>query len=640
MKNKFNDKHKQELDNVNSYYQEYQNLLNQKQDIKVLEKYKEMNDFFLETNGSLQAITNDLSLNKNKLSNNIDIRPLTVIIEKAIEMIKNYRMEPPKGDRVYNTNQIQSQGKSVIHELYSNEDRANILPPLDATKKSTMDSVQQHPQAEVNFSKPVSVVTAQDNTDRLWSYSKMGSSTRKRDTPVFEITQNDEPVYKTKFEKIKYDRKQDNNYVAPYIILPEEPLDPITQEVSLEFVDKNEVIEEAKTPVRNNQEEASVLKNLHNSISTVNQTNLALINTISHDNPIHNESESRNLHSNLLKNASTVTRAKGEPVNIYCWGDAPFQLEYDISADRWSAKPYYTNSVEELRGEPNYKGNLKYSTICNIGSNGDYLLSGGWDVTKNEAVREAYMFRLSNTRQMLQMASMKLPRYGHWSVYCNGYVFVIGGFAMDDSIDIEPITLTSWEKFHYKENMWTEAAGINTSRAYAGVVWFQNKLRKNNINSSMIPSNSYIYVFGGLSDLNALDSIEKYDATLDVWIQLKLVIPIKIAKLGVSTLDSSSILICGGIFANEMEEFDYISNAYKLDFMTEKWIKLPNMSYKRVLYSVMPRIKDRVYAIGGSFEGHCEYFDINTQKWIGVSGYSEILPDNDVQTFWLINSYR
>lgn len=327
-------------------------------------------------------------------------------------------------------------------------------------------------------------------------------------------------------------------------------------------------------------------------------------------------------------------------MNIYLIGDAPFQLEYDISADRWSAKQYYARSVQELEDEPDYKGNLKYSTICNIGSNGDYLLAGGWNLTTNHAINNSYMFRLSNTRHMIQMASMEFHRYGHWSVYCNGYVFVIGGFAMDDSIDIDPVTLASWEKFHYRENLWTEAASLNISRAYSGVVCFPNKLKKNNINSSITPSNSFIYVFGGLSDLISLNSIEKYDAALDIWIQIDLLIPIKIAKLGVSTLDNSSIMICGGIFANENEEFDYISNAYKLDFMKEKWTKLPDMSWKRVLYSVMPRKDDRVYAIGGSFEGYCEYFDIKTQKWVEINGYSEFLPDNDVQTFSLINAYR
>jgi N-acetylneuraminic acid mutarotase len=147
-------------------------------------------------------------------------------------------------------------------------------------------------------------------------------------------------------------------------------------------------------------------------------------------------------------------------------------------------------------------------------------------------------------------------------------------------------------------------------------------------------------VFGGLMDFTALDTIERYDAFLDHWKTLELKVPLKIAKVGVSIFEpNKSIIICGGIFSDENEEFSYINTVYKLDFDAEKWIKMASMHESRVLYSVMPRTQDRVYAIGGSFEGKCEYIDISSQKWVEISDYSHILPDNDIQTFALINSF-
>jgi len=184
---------------------------------------------------------------------------------------------------------------------------------------------------------------------------------------------------------------------------------------------------------------------------------------------------------------------------------------------------------------------------------------------------------------------------------------------MNDDIDVEPNTLNSCEKFHYKENLWTQVADLNTERAYAGVVSFPQQKIQNSTFALKADSNGIkdsfhrllnIYVFGGLQDFTALDSIEKYDALLDTWTTLSIKIPLRIAKIGVSVLEKGrSIILCGGIFSNQDNEFSYINTAYKLDFETTKWTKMPNMNENRVLYSSMPRSSDKIFAIGGSFEG-------------------------------------
>lgn len=48
----------------------------------------------------------------------------------------------------------------------------------------------------------------------------------------------------------------------------------------------------------------------------------------------------KNMQSIPLNNAPVVKKNKNNPQNIYCLGDFSFQLEYDISNDKWGAKKY------------------------------------------------------------------------------------------------------------------------------------------------------------------------------------------------------------------------------------------------------------------------------------------------------------
>lgn len=296
-----------------------------------------------------------------------------------------------------------------------------------------------------------------------------------------------------------------------------------------------------------------------------------------------------------------------------------------------------------------YKGHLKYTGICGIGLSGEFVMSGGWNTMTNEASSEVYMFKFQESREMKMWSPLENARYGHCSVFCNGTVFVIGGFAMDDNIDTEPSTLSSCERYFHKENIWVQAAPLNVPRAYAGVVWFPTKNKSNKLKNeknhkkrveSLIPAKEYIYLFAGLNDFIVLDSIEKYDAMLDTWSLINLKVPVKIAKIGVSILDQYSIIICGGIYSNEDDEFNYVNTVYKLDLINEKWSKLPTMYEPRVLYPWMPRTLDKIFAIGGSFKGICEYFDVKTLQWNPIQGYDSILAENDIQTFGVINMFR
>jgi N-acetylneuraminic acid mutarotase len=71
--------------------------------------------------------------------------------------------------------------------------------------------------------------------------------------------------------------------------------------------------------------------------------------------------------------------------------------------------------------------------------------------------------------------------------------------------------------------------------------------------------NQYVYVFGGLSDYQILNSIEKYDIITDTWISLYFKLPVPLAKLATAPLlGGKSILIMGGMSA----DYEPNSNVY------------------------------------------------------------------------------
>jgi hypothetical protein len=59
-----------------------------------------------------------------------------------------------------------------------------------------------------------------------------------------------------------------------------------------------------------------------------------------------------------------------------------------------------------------------------------------------------------------------------------------------------------------------------------------------------------------------LDKIERYDILLDKWFPIKLKLPKKIAKLGIGRINEHKILICGGIYGNEDNEYSYLNETH------------------------------------------------------------------------------
>ena len=81
-----------------------------------------------------------------------------------------------------------------------------------------------------------------------------------------------------------------------------------------------------------------------------------------------------------------------------------------------------------------------------------------------------------------------------------------------------------------------------------------------------------------------LQSIEYYDIMLETWNELTITMPSRIIKFGCVAINSTEIIVAGGIFGdNKNEQFSYVNTTYKLDLYTNKWTVLPKMNTRRVL---------------------------------------------------------
>jgi hypothetical protein len=63
-----------------------------------------------------------------------------------------------------------------------------------------------------------------------------------------------------------------------------------------------------------------------------------------------------------------------------------------------------------------------------------------------------------------------------------------------------------------------------------------------------------VYVFGGLKGYQMMSSIEQYDIMMEVWTELNIAMPSRIIRFGCVAINSTEILIAGGIYGDNKTE--------------------------------------------------------------------------------------
>ena len=146
------------------------------------------------------------------------------------------------------------------------------------------------------------------------------------------------------------------------------------------------------------------------------------------------------------------------------------------------------------------------------------------------------------------------------------------------------------------DNSWSHIATMQEPRAFA---------------SSVVLDSQYIYLFGGMHDLQILSTIEKYDTITDTWITVFFTLPKPLAKLGTSLLDRTAILICGGMSS----DFEAKKDAFTFDLHEQKWRQVSDMACPKLVSSGQVYSMGQVYVFGGTADQICEKYDPVKDEW-------------------------
>ena len=209
---------------------------------------------------------------------------------------------------------------------------------------------------------------------------------------------------------------------------------------------------------------------------------------------------------------------------------------FDIGKMRWTSNCFRDHSA--------YDGTLRYFSVCFVPNRKVYM-TGGCYTTNAQPSSSCFAIDLWYiTDKPIMKKNMIMKRYGHQCQYLNGLMYIIGGFNHRDLPNEQPVTLASCERYQVIDNSWAHISTMQEPRAFA---------------SSVVLDSQYIYVFGGMHDLQILSTIEKYDTITDTWITVFFTLPKPLAKMGASLIDRKSILICGGMSSDFEAKKDVFS---------------------------------------------------------------------------------
>lgn len=249
------------------------------------------------------------------------------------------------------------------------------------------------------------------------------------------------------------------------------------------------------------------------------------------------------------------------------------------------------------------------------------ILTGGVSIATCLPVAAVYEF---NVLQMGQGARSKIKnmhqkRYGHQSAFIRDKLLVFGGFAHPDLPEEPPSTLATCELLPMSEGQWETISPMNTARAFA---------------SACAISEQYCYLFGGLSDYQILNSIEKYDIITDTWISLYFKLPMPLAKLAsVSLVDQKGILILGGMSA----DFEPTNQVWRLDLMMATFTRKAPMRYDRLIEGGQGAFRasnGNVFVLNGCLDDlECERYKPSRDVWELVPSYRAATDNESLNAY-------
>eukprot|EP00347_Sterkiella_histriomuscorum_P013856 403363103 len=198
-----------------------------------------------------------------------------------------------------------------------------------------------------------------------------------------------------------------------------------------------------------------------------------------------------------------------------------------------------------------------------------FLLLGGQE-RDEPSLSSKKVFLLDDKGKLLQQNDMFKERQYFATVadYENQYAYVIGGFNHRKGL------IKSVEKYSFKARKWAKIESINHARINASACKCGPK---------------YLYLFGGLDKHNFLDSIERFNLTLDIWTVMKIKLPQRMANFFSFSLNKDYIIIMGGMKKKQEEyvpkesrkTFEIESRVFALKTSNSKWKDLKPFPFKK-----------------------------------------------------------
>ncbi|CDW86358.1 kelch motif family protein [Stylonychia lemnae] len=198
-----------------------------------------------------------------------------------------------------------------------------------------------------------------------------------------------------------------------------------------------------------------------------------------------------------------------------------------------------------------------------------FLLIGGQE-RDNPSLSSKKVFLLDDKGKLQQTSQLNKARqyFATCPDYENEFAYVIGGYNHKRGL------LNLVEKFSFKARKWIKIEAINHARINA---------------SSTKCGNKFLYLFGGLDKRDFLDSIERFNLTLDIWTVMKIKMPQRMANFFSFSLNKDYILIMGGM-KKKQEDFipkeskkiyEIESRVFALKTSNSKWKDLKPFPFKK-----------------------------------------------------------
>jgi len=198
-------------------------------------------------------------------------------------------------------------------------------------------------------------------------------------------------------------------------------------------------------------------------------------------------------------------------------------MEYDIENDFWTET--------ELRLERNF---FPFSRSVYL-PNQDIIVLGGMDdadpyrpvfTERVFMIQEVPKDSYDNVYLITNLKPMQMMRGCFAAIYHEGWVWAFGGVNYQDKVS------KKCERYNVEQDDWKRIPDMNTPRKNA---------------SACALSADTIYVFGGTSQVETLDTIEQFSISTHVWTVLRVKMPIPAAFMSTFKVSDSEIILMGGM---------------------------------------------------------------------------------------------